>query len=767
MASAFDADLSDTPLNDRIPPLWTLKDLDDDAAMLSWQNKAYATELKQISKYRETALKNIALFKGKFYSDSLGKSGFAEASQLGLGLMSNKPSKLVVNHLYDLTTQRVARITRNKPAVTINPANGENKDKVSARVMKYWVDYLLYQNDFDSIVSECAQAAYIMGEAYIASNWDPEAGEKTQDWKDEEAMASREGRAPRVMQVNPKTGEPVTDDDGEPLYIERAVKTGDVTLACWTPLDTIVERCGDFKKAKYWFHEEYMDIDEVKALYPDAADQIEPDSEGSDQFASMRSITGYDGGPAEGKVLVRTFRHKPTSFLASGRWVISTRTAILMNKALAANEEGLALARLSDIDVPKRQTGLSFFEHGKRINAAINDLTSMGMRNSKLMAHPRWILPRGSLIKKDALGNDITIVEYQGVTPPQMVTPPPMNQELMTMRADLKQDLQILGTYDASRGDIPANIRSALALQFIDEQEEQRANSSIAKHAALIRTVIQNSINVASAYYEKDDNRLLPVVGNNNRYLVKEFNPEHLTKSYDIRVANSSGLPQTKAARTEMLIALKEAFPTMVTDQKAAELLQFSDVEGFYDAATAAVKAAQAENENMLSEEQPEQPTIFEDLIIHWSEHVKEVQNRSFKVTTPKHVQELFVAHIGGTEMLMMNRAQKNPAFAMKIMRLSLFPLIYEPSPEDFILLDRARTGNPLTLQEVDILYKTGMLPPPGMGAPPPAGGVNNGLPNGGIPASEAMVPAGEAEETPSPGGAIAGETTTPAGPTE
>lgn len=764
--SVFDMDFADTPLNDRIPPLWTVKDLDNDEQILEWQNKAYTVELKQMMKLRETALKNLAMFRGRFYSDTPinSRTGFAEASTLGLGLMSNRPSKLVVNHLYDLTVQRVARVTRNKPAVSINPANAEYKDKVSARIMKYWVDYLLYKNDFDSLVAQLAMSTYIMGESYIPSLWDPEAGENAEDWQKEIELASHEGRAPRVQMLDDK-GQPVVGEDGEPLFIERAVKTGDVVLDCWTPLDTIIERCGSFKKAKYWFHEEYVDIDELRALYPEAAEKIKPEGT-EDELSRWRQVAGYDGGPGEGKVLVRTFRHKPTSFLAGGRWVISTRSAILKNQPLAKNEQGLALARLTDIDIPKRQYALSFFEHGKRINAAINDLTSMAMRNSKLGAHPKWVLPRGSLVKKDALGNDITIVEYQGATPPQMVAPPPFNQELMAMRADLKSDLQtLMGGSDMWRGEIPANVRSALALQLIDEQEEQRANSSVAKHGTLIREVIQNSINVASAYYEKDDKRLLPVVGVNNRYLVKEFDPQHLTKNYDVRVANSSGLPQTKSARTEMLIALKEAFPTMVTDQRAAELLQFADVEGFYDAATAAVKAAQAENESMLNEESMDEPTIYEDLIVHWSEHVKEVQNRSFKVTTPKPIQEKFVAHIGATEMLMMERAKKNPAFALKIMQLSLYPLIYEPSPEDFVLLDRARTGNPLSLVEVDMLYKTGSLPE-GMGQPPPAGGINNQVPMGqlGAAVSEPVDPSAAPQ---TPGGALAGETTAPQGPTE
>lgn len=755
MASLFDADISDTPINDRIAPLWTLKNLDDDEEMLEWMNKTYGAEKMQVRKLRETCLKHIAMFRGKFYADiGNSKSGFAEASHAGLSLGHQKPSKLVVNHLYDLTMQRVSRVTKNKPAVTVNPANSEYKDKVSARIMKFWVDYHLYQNEFDSLDTAAAQTAFICGEAYIASIWDPEAGEVTKEWQEEESAALLESRPPRVQQTD-ESGNPVIGEDGEPLYIDKPVKTGDVVLQCWTPLDTIIERCGDFKKAKYWFHEEYIDIDELRALYPDKAKKIKPDSE-EDDLTKWREFAGYDGGPAAGKVLVRYFRHKPTPFLGSGRFVVSTRSTILVNKPLAKNERGLALARLTDIDVPKRQYGLSFFEHGKRINAAINDLTSMGMRNTKMMAHPRWVVPRGSVIKKEALGNDITIIEFAGPTEPKMVSPPAMNQELMVMRGDLKTDLQqMLGSSDYSRGEVQPNIRSALAMQMMDEQEDQRANSGIAKHANFVRDVIINSMNVASAYYEKDDKRLLSVVGVDNRYLVKEFDPSHLTKSYDVRVANSSGLPQTKAARVETLVALKEAFPTMMTDARVAELLQYGDADGFYDEATVAVKAAQAENEAMLNDEAFEEPSIFEDLIVHWSEHVKEVQNRSFKINTPAEVKEKFVSHIGGTEMLMMERAKKNPAFAIKIIGLSLYPLIFEPSPEDFMLLDRARTGNPLSLVEVDILYRTGTLPP-GLGAAPAAGGINNGQ-TPAAPGPGVIPP-----EEPPPGGALAGETTNP-----
>ena len=79
------------------------------------------------------------------------------------------------------------------------------------------------------------------------------------------------------------------------------------------------------------------------------------------------------------------------------------------------------------------------------------------------------------------------------------------------------------------------------------------------------------------------------------------------------------------------------------------------------------------------------------------------------------------------------------------------------------MLLDRARTGNPLSLVEVDILYKSGSLPQ-GLGTAPPAGGIANGQ-SPIAPAPDAKIIPEEEEDAEPPGGALAGETTNPAGP--
>lgn len=716
---------TDEALHEVVRPFWTIQNLDSAEKVLEWMNAAYDSELKRIQPYREMALKHLGLYQGKFYSPQNGRGGYAEANTAGLGIMPSRVSKLVVNYLADAVTQRVSQITKTKPAVTLNPANDEYSDRVSAKMVKYLIDYVFYKNQFDQMAAEIALTTYICGECYGGVFWNPDIGDPTPDWKDEVRAAAKEGRPPRIA-LRDSEGTPVMGEDGKPLYIEKPVKVGDIEYRVLTPLNTIVQNRGRFENADFFFYEEYSDVDEVRQDYPDSAVLITTDN-GDDASSRVRHVAGTDEGPAPGKVLLRHFWHRPNKYLASGRYVLSTQKAVLENKPLQTGLKSLPIVRLTDIDVPGEQRGLSFFIHGKSINATINDFTSMIRENSVLLSRPKWLLPQGSVVKKDALSNQITMIEYRGATPPKIEAPPPMSQELTALRNDLKQDFQLLmGASQLRQGQIPANVRSAMAMQYLDEQDEQRANSSAAKYAAFIRGMVELSIEVASAYYEKGDRRLIPIVGRNNRFVNKEFDPRHLQKAYDVRVGNSSGMPTSKAARTEMLVELKKAFPTLVRDEQVADMLQWNDTDRFYDAATVAVEAAEAENEAMLNEEEVVEPAPFEHHVTHWTIHMRDIQNRSFKVATPPNVQEAMIRHTMATELLMMEAARKNPAFAIELVKLPQFPAFFDIAIEDRVLLDRARTGNPLTLVEVDMLYRSGTLPQPGMGSAPPPGGVPN-----------------------------------------
>ncbi len=747
--SPFDIDdfelLKDTP---RVRPLFTLLDeLDDEDVVLEWLNNTYLTELQRILPYRERALRHLGLYKNRWYTGGNGarNSSFADTSTQGLGIGNTaaKPAKVTVNHLFDLVNQRVARILATPAAVEVKPANNEYSDRISAKVTNMWLKYLFTKNNVDKLRAKVAKAAYIMGEAYNWTRWNPNKGQVHPDWESEVSLAKTQGRVPKLPKLDDK-GKEVIGRDGKPLWIEKPVYVGEVEFVATTPLNTIVQLTGDFERADYFFYEEYQDIDELRALYPNKADEIEPDeNEGDDAAARWGRIQGQLNGPQAGKVLVRYFRHRPTEFLGNGRWIVSTRTAVLVNQPLKEGEQGLHLRRLVDIDNPDDQRGQSFFTQGKQINASINDLTSMGMRNQKMVAHPKWIYPKGSLVKKDALGNDITEVAFSGPVAPFVYTPPPMNGENMAMKADLKNDLQlILGSTGAERGQIPANIRSGTALQAMYEQNDMRSSQQNLNIATFMREITEDAINVASVYYEEDDKRLIPIVGRDNRYLLKEFHPKNLSCGFEVQVSNDSPLPNSKAVRFDMLIRLKEAMPEYVTEERAAQFLDLGDSERIFDAATAALRTAEAENEAMLSGESVPEPRQYEAHLTHWMSHVKEMQQYTFKIDVPEEIQAEMEKHVLATEYLIVEACKKNPRFAVETCKIAQFPLLYALSEEDYMVMDAARTGNPLTLQQVSMLYQrgvkglqmamaTGEIPPPGAAGASGAGGGMNPATNG------------------------------------
>lgn len=712
--SFFGFDQSNYLQDQSVRPFWTcLGEQDDNEKILEWLNQAYEIESNASQDIRQKAHRNMLAYKGEYDRNRGGL--FAESLQPGSPYSTmQKTQKMVVNHLYDLTEQRVSRMTRYKPAIQVNPANSEYQDKISAKVVKAWVDYEFYVNDVDRLVIDVARTCYVMGEGYILPKWNPNKGDLHPAWKKEVEAARREGRSPRLPRLD-NDGNEIVGDDGEVLYVERPIFTGDIEFELLTPLNVHPQSVKHkWCDVEYVFIDRWMDIDEVRMKYPHAADEL-----GTNKILDEMKGT---------LIHVKEFYHRQNEFMSCGRRILFTSTVILEDGYIPDTITDLPLVRLSDIDIPNELRAMSFYQNGYSINAAINDFTTMVRRNTMWAAHPKWVIPRGSLVKKEPLGNDIAMIEFSGPVPPRIEMPPPLSGELFSVRKELKQDLQqIMGVFDISRGQVPPNVRSGIAMQYLDEQENERANASVAKHAALIRELVQKSILLAAAYYDKDDERLIRIMGSNNKYIVANFDPEHLSKAYDIRVQNSSALPQSRAARTQTIIELKQAFPQLVKDEQVADMLQFGDTEKYYDATTMALRSAEAENEDLLSGKDVADPTEYEDHVTHWTIHTRDMQNRGYK-ESPLIIQQRYIDHVTATEMLMLRQIRKNPAYATQLVSLPRFPMFFSLGLPDMIALDRARSGQPLSLVELQSLYnaedslatQTNPNAVPGLGMGPP-----------------------------------------------
>lgn len=162
------------------------------------------------------------------------------------------------------------------------------------------------------------------------------------------------------------------------------------------------------------------------------------------------------------------------------------------------------------------------------------------------------------------------------------------------------------------------------------------------------------------------------------------FNVQHLHKDYDIRVQNSSALPNSKAARLQTLLDLNQQFPEKVTGEQVLDMIDLAQDEKFMDLTTKSIRAAEAENEQILEAEDTvlgddiNDPQEFEDHIQHWKVHVGQMRDWGFKNQTPIPVQERLKDHVLAHELLMAKYAQTNPAYMQQLQTLTGFPIFYK-----------------------------------------------------------------------------------------
>lgn len=659
----FDSDGHDGKKSEK--PIWTL-DLNNkgnEDKVLDWLNAEF-NYLKEENKERLSEIKkNIAIFKGIQYNSQEARSSNRDREET----RPNQTSKIVINHLYDLTMQKVSRLVKYKPDVSIIPANDEFKDKVASKETKALWDYLSYKEAFDSKAGEGVLQKYITGEHYLWITWDFDKGPLHPDYK--KAM-EREEKVP-LLDDN---GNQKKDHNGKPLFIEQEVMIGDVCLDVVLATDVFLQKKRKLDDVEYAFRVKCKSTEELRQDYPDKASKIKSEKNGY-----WYNVDKLEEEKLTNETLVVEFWHKHTKYLNRGRKIVFTKDTILENDICPYSHGQLPFKRLCDIEIPGELYGRSFYTNGKHIAGQINNLTTMAVRNQTMVAHPKWFVPTSANVNVASLGNDITIVRYHGNQPPVLAQANPTPSEVFNFRRELKEDLQqVTGIFGVSRGEPPPGIKSGVALQFLNEQENERQNQEVAKYNEYVSGVAKMVLSVCADYYDESDQRTLMVLGRNSEWASMKLDPKSLVRPFDIRVQNSTALPQSKAARVQYLMDLKKEFPGMISDEQFLDMLDFGQAEKFVDQATAAVRAAEAENDDMINGKEVEAPEGYEMLVQHWKVHIKEIQTRGYKVNTPPEIKQKFADHILATEYLMVEAGKKNPQYMQMLSTLPQFPMFFE-----------------------------------------------------------------------------------------
>ncbi len=605
----------------------------------------------------ETFVNNILWYTGEY--DRTLEYGIRQPGQITGQKAPRRMVPRIFNHLHDITEQRVSKLARLKPDFDVAPTNNEEKDRLISRLMKSALQAMARRVHLEFLMQEVERWNAVLGEIYVSIEWNPDIGDK-----------KSRGSVERVGDVDVKLKPPWT------VFPEPKRQWKEVT---W---------CIDI--------ESIMHIDEARKRF--SMPNLEEDGK-TNIFIFNNNVEEK----REDEVVVYRLTIPPSQYMPNGNmtYIIGDKIVSKIEKYPYTHNE-FPWERHTDLDIPGCLFPKSFYQQIKPIQHVYNKLTSIITRNILLCAHPHILMPKGAA-KIEAFGNTNTAIEYQGPVAPQIITFKSVPQEVFQFRNDVRDEIgQVSGIQGVSRGAPPAGARAASMLRFYEEQEEQRASTSIIKHNEIIRNIYLKAGGIIGDYYPTTSkDRLIRVVGQDNQYDIEAFQNVKISSEYDIIISNSTGFAESKAVRIEEIKELLSLSPGLLSNDQVADILELQNVQKAYDIGTAALR--EDENQRFLDAKDVASPQPYQDLITHWRIHAIAMNSSTWENSIPQAIKQRMIDHQMTTERLMEEKAVLNATFAQLLANLPNYPMFWAPTP---VAPEESKQSAPQN----------------GAGAPPPAG---------------------------------------------
>lgn len=219
-------------------------------------------------------------------------------------------------------------------------------------------------------------------------------------------------------------------------------------------------------------------------------------------------------------------------------------------------------------------------------------------------------------------------VEYRGIT----WCPETVNETFLARRNGL---VYFTGN---SRAQVPGGVRSGLAIQYLQEQDDTRLGPVIARYEEAEAECGHQFLCLVKECYQEQ--RLIRLIGKNSRVEAFDFKGSQLGDNLDVVVQAGSAFPLNKVAKQQFVLGLwKEK---LIPDpRQILKMLEFGTFEEIYEDFALDEKNAQEENK-LTTDGQPVQAQQFDNDDIHIYEHMRDVKANKY----PPMILEFKMRHI-------------------------------------------------------------------------------------------------------------------------
>jgi hypothetical protein len=657
-----------------IKPLWAIKPKEDN--ILEWVDNSHNVLFSATREYVNKQIQNLALYKGIHYWSQDRNTDFRRP---GSGRMTRDGKRIIVNDAKRLIDQKVAKVVQFMPTTMPVPASNEFSDRTAAKVAKEVLKHIAATKGKEAIFRDCCRRAFIFGEGVCLTLWNDEVGGYN------EKFSKFLAKYRKANDKYPSDSEIVKAG----FESDSDIFLGDIDYPLPLPWEITYDpkRCPEEVEWVRWSR--HVPFEWLKRKFPKALKSMQ-DMEEPIKTINVESL---EVDTLSNHVLFHTTWHRSNANLKAGM-VINSIPGLILDfdespyPEMHEGEWGnLPIERITDIDIDGHLRGHSTLTVITNLMHTRNKhLTSIN-RNLSLAGSPKVFIHSQSKIAYDSLSDDRqTIVEWSGQVAPHVMTLTSLPPEVFMFVENLGKEMESLaGIHPISTGSPPPGIKAGVALRLLDELENRNDAPIIKKASAFVQGIDRKTLRICGKFYNEDDNRLIKILGKDKQYIIENFDVTALSRITDVHTEQVSQASRSPASRVQNIIDMLQVAPQLAqsepTKGQILAALEFANPDELIDPATAAVYAADAENESFSAGKDVDEPRPGEDLITHWNKHLAFYQTRAYKML-PERIRESFYDHLLATEYLMWEQSIKSPAFGQRLMMLPQYPALFHMPPQ-------------------------------------------------------------------------------------
>lgn len=596
---------------------------------------------------------------------------FMRESHRDLGGVAGKP-RVQTNFFYQYIDQKVAQLARMKLNLKFIPHNAtEQSDINDAEACKMLVDFRLKQINFPALMSEQDRRTFKYGTSFAKIYWDKSAGPVHPKYKE---LSQSYGKIPELDEMGMPTGK----------YINAMeAKVGDVSVKVIDSEALLPER-----KKKLWCDIDFVDecefvnIEELKAQYP------RKDIKKEEYTWLDIDERGYN---YDDVVMVHHFYHRPTKFLPNGIYIKYIESCILewvdsAEEVYKIMPDGkLPFVPDFDIELDDEFWGRPFLVNIEQLNNMYDLIQSGIARNIGVASHPKLLVAEGTVNLKQA-NNEYGVMQFRGPQKPEWLQHQYVNRGEFEIQDRLIKAMDAQAKiFDISKGQTPNGVTAATALRLLEDQEHTANQNTVEKRRERVKQIYWKVMMMMSANYEKDDGRMITILGEDNDYLVEAFyDKPAFEKMASVDMEYVSALSDTRSGRVADIIDLNAANQKEPTfgRKEIIKLLDLGLEDAFKEEMSYSATTAKTLLEKLKKGQPVPPPEPTDDLIEMYGIFSRFVESLSYKIKLDPQIKQLIKDYIFGLEYLMTEQAKANMLFATKVQMFDKFPMFFEPGAD-------------------------------------------------------------------------------------